>query len=623
MGESTGQPRRGDRHSFTDASWEFPGWGTAERLTDLSDSAPPAAPGAHAVHKLGAWKSTAICGNDITSSCLYVSALCALQAGPYAPLALALVAAVLYLFRGIYGEVGSALPLNGGAYNALLNTTSKSKAAVAACLTLLSYIATAVISANEAMHYAAHMVHGLPIIAATIALLGLFALLNVWGISESGAVAVGLFGFHLATLTILALVCGAVVLQSPEVLRANWSLAGQYDPVKALFFGFAAAMLGISGFESSANFIEEQQKGVFRLTLRNMWLAVAVFNPLISLLSLGMVPLAQFGAHKEGLLAEMGHRAAGGWLSALVSVDAVLVLSGAVLTSYVGVTGLVRRLTLDRCLPQVLLKENGWRHTNHWIIVLFFTLCCSILLVSGGQVELLAGVYTLSFLGVMLLFAAGNMLLKMRRAKLPREEKASWGALVLGGLAVAMGIVGNLLLNPEYVRVFGVYFGIAVLAIGVMLVRLQILAVLLAMLRAAVTGFLRWSRYVNIRLVRSIRLVRGFRVIYFSKGDNLETLNNAARYVMENEHSKRLIVVHVYGSEEEIPPALAEHLRTIDKIYPSLRIDVVFVRGQFGPDLIGRLSERMRVPRNYMFIGTPGDRFPHNLAELGGVRLII
>jgi len=44
----------------------------------------------------------------------------------------------------------------------------------------------------------------------------------------------------------------------------------------ALFFGFSAAMLGISGFESSANFVEEQKKGIFPKTLRNMWLAVSV-----------------------------------------------------------------------------------------------------------------------------------------------------------------------------------------------------------------------------------------------------------------------------------------------------------------------------------------------------------
>ena len=103
--------------------------------------------------KLGQLAATAICGNDITSSCLYVSALTITYAGQYAFIALLIVAAVLFLFRRIYGEVVGALPLNGGAYNVLLNTTSKSNASVAACLTILSYMATAVISASEAMHY--------------------------------------------------------------------------------------------------------------------------------------------------------------------------------------------------------------------------------------------------------------------------------------------------------------------------------------------------------------------------------------------------------------------------------------------------------------------------------------
>lgn len=131
--------------------WIFAGWGHATRLTDLESAAPAVGYGRQApTHKLGQWSATAICGNDITSSVLYVAALCTLAAGVYAPIALAMVGLVLYLFRRIYAEVGSALPLNGGAYNVLLNTTSKGKASVAACLTLLSYVATAVISANEA-----------------------------------------------------------------------------------------------------------------------------------------------------------------------------------------------------------------------------------------------------------------------------------------------------------------------------------------------------------------------------------------------------------------------------------------------------------------------------------------
>ena len=70
------------------------------------------------VHKkLNELQSTAISGNDISSSCLYVSALTIMYAGQYAWLSLLIVAVVLFLFRRIYVEVVGALPLNGGAYN--------------------------------------------------------------------------------------------------------------------------------------------------------------------------------------------------------------------------------------------------------------------------------------------------------------------------------------------------------------------------------------------------------------------------------------------------------------------------------------------------------------------------
>lgn len=87
--------------------------------------------------KLGVLSSTVICGNDISSFVLYVSALAIGFAGQYAWITLLIVAVVLYLFRKIYGEVVGAIPLIGGAYNALLNTTSKSTASMAATLTLL------------------------------------------------------------------------------------------------------------------------------------------------------------------------------------------------------------------------------------------------------------------------------------------------------------------------------------------------------------------------------------------------------------------------------------------------------------------------------------------------------
>ena len=55
--------------------------------------------------------------------------------------------------RLIYGESISALPMNGGAYNVLINATSKPVASFAACLAVISYIATGVVSAATAVSY--------------------------------------------------------------------------------------------------------------------------------------------------------------------------------------------------------------------------------------------------------------------------------------------------------------------------------------------------------------------------------------------------------------------------------------------------------------------------------------
>lgn len=601
--------------------WEFPGWGNAERIDDLHRTRGSAKPVHHT--RLNQLQATAICGNDITSSCLYVAALVAVPAGVYAPLVLLAVAGTLYLFRWIYGEVGSALPLNGGAYNVLLNTTTKAKASVAACLTVLSYIATAVISANEAMHYAHILWESLDVFAATIVLLGLFALLNFIGMQESAGVAVAIFLFHLTTLTVLVLFGAFYIVNDPSLLFNNWGIPPAGGILRALFFGFAAAMLGISGFESSANFIEEQAEGVFPLTLRNMWIAVAIFNPLISLLAQGLVPVDQMAAHQEDLLAEMGLISGGTWLQQWVSIDAVLVLSGAVLTSYVGVTGLMRRMSLDQTLPQFLLSKNRLRGTNHWIIILFFAFCCSILFITAGEVAKLAGVYTLSFLGVMLLFAAGNMLLKIERANLPRDMRAGWPTVVVAFLAVCIGLVGNLVANPEYVQIFVMYFAAAAGVVSLMFWRLDIFRAGLAVSRNAVASIRGFSMTINQKVVEQIDKINSHSVIYFSKGGDLAALNRAALYVLNNELTNRMRVVHCFTEEDDICKELAENLQIIDRIYPRLRIDLVMVKGQFGPELIEQLSHRLGVPKNYMFLGTPDDRFPHNIEDLGGVRLIM
>jgi hypothetical protein len=106
----------------------------------------------------------------------------------YAWISLLFVAVVLFLFRKIYGEVVEQ-SLNGGAYNVLLNTSSKKLASVAT-LTVLSHMATAVISASEGMHYLHGIIPAIDITITTVIVLVAFTGLAILGIGESAFVAV-------------------------------------------------------------------------------------------------------------------------------------------------------------------------------------------------------------------------------------------------------------------------------------------------------------------------------------------------------------------------------------------------------------------------------------------------
>jgi amino acid transporter len=585
-----------------------------EPATCVAPSHPP---------KLKELAATAICGNDITSSCLYVSALAIIYAGQYAWVALLLVGGVLFLFRSIYGEVVGALPLNGGAYNALLNTTSKSTASLAACLTLLSYMATAVISASEGMHYVHHLWEGLPILYATVGLLAFFMGLTIMGIGESSIVAIIIFITHISTLTLLVIV-GFFYLFSHgfDTLALNYSQPLRGTIWEALFFGFAAAMLGISGFESSANFVEEQAPGVFPKTLRNMWLAVTIFNPLTAFLAIAILPMATVAEHQTALLAYLGEIAGGNWLATLVSINAAMVLSGAVLTSYVGVTGLVQRMTLDRCLPQFLLKKNK-RGSAYLIMISFFLLCVSILFITAGDIGALAGVYTISFLSVMALFGFGNILLKLRRNRLPRPVRASILTLLVAISAVLAALFGNAVLNPAYVWVFLKYFIPTVSVVFIMLYRIELLSIFAFILRHIERQLKKRLPFQSYSTMRLIQTIKSQQFVFFTRGDNIANINKVMRYIVDNEHTNRLKLVNVLSEGEEPPKKLMHEVEVLDKAYPELVVDFVIIRGKFGPELIHQLSLKWGIPKNFMFIGSPGDRFPYGLQELGGVRLVI
>ncbi|KAJ3043711.1 hypothetical protein HDV00_004484 [Rhizophlyctis rosea] len=252
------------------------------------------------------------------------------------------------------------------------------------------------------------------------------------------------------------------------------------------------------------NYIEEQKPGVFLKTMRNMTYLVLFINPLLSLLALGILPRTLVGENTNNILSIMAEVAAGKILRTIVSVDAVIVLCGGVLTAFVGVGGLIESMAADHLLPSFLLKRNRYTKSTHWIILTFLALCILLVIATSGDITALSLMFSIAFLSVLLAFALSNILLKYRRGRLKRVVRASWGAVIFGLLVVVVAIVGNAIYQPMAIGIFAAFFvGLFVAMLGV-LGRVKILRVLLYFADQNV-----WLKGVVVdRLVGMVRRLR-------------------------------------------------------------------------------------------------------------------
>ncbi len=575
----------------------------------------------HPIHaKLNQYLATAICGNDILSSTLYVSGIAAIFAGVYAPIVLLMIVLVLFLYKAVYTEVVEALPINGGAYNCLLNGTSKIFASVAGVMTILSYIATAVISAKVGIEYL-HTILPIPVIPVTIGLLFAFAVLVVSGIQDSAKVALGIFVTHIITLIVVVIAGLIYFLKGNSLFMENFRntggiIATHGNLTFTLFLAFSASLLGVSGFESSANFVEEQEKGVFRKTLRNMLIGVAIFNPLISLVTLNSLPLSAIGAAKDFLLADTAKVIGGSPLLYLVVIDACMVLAGAVLTSFVGVSGLAYRMSSDACLPEFLGKKNN-KGSYPIIIFGFFVLCSSILLMTGGELLSLAGVYTISFLGVMTSFAFGNLILRETRTELKRTYRAPLLFVAFAFISTFIGIVGNILIDQNNVKFFAIYFIPSLIVVGVIIYQDYILKSLLRLTKNIPVVH-------NFLMQKFSDLVEGRFIVFVHHTNRLHSILD---YINRNETGWNITLIHCKSEEKGKDTGIEEFQHLIPDlqkagVFPHFNINVEYVDEEFTPKLVDKISKSHKVHKNRMFIGSIHHFHEFDYSELGGVRII-
>ncbi len=581
----------------------------------------------HVHVKLGEFFSTAICGNDILSSALYVSGIASIFAGIYAPIVLLAVALVLFFYKSVYREVVEALPVNGGAYNALLNGTSKTVAAIAGVMTILSYIATAVISAKTAVEYLFKFLEELFhkngerfLIPAIIIILFFFALLVISGVKDSAKVAAGIFSFHIFTLVCFVLIGIVFILANRLSININLEatqliINNNGGLATTLFIAFSASLLGVSGFESSANFVEEQKKGVFKKTLRNMALGVAIFNPLIAFIVLNILPITDIAHAKDFLLAEVAIHIGGLILLGWIAIDAFMVLCGAVLTSYVGVSGLVNRMAMDDCLPNILLKENK-AGSHPRIIVTFFVLCTSILLITKGDLLSLAGVYTISFLGVMSLFALGNLILRLTRRELKRSYKAPLLFVIIALFSTIAGLIGNSLIDHRNVIFFMMYFIPSLTLVLLIIYKKEVFKNLMPLFRNKV--FRPIYNFVSNEYYKATR-ARFYVFIH-----HVERLHDLLEYIHKNENGWNITIIQCKDGDKKETYDIKRVLPVLKKagVYPHFNINYEYIDKEFCPCVVDEYVAKHDILRNRIFIGSIHHHNGYDYDDFGGVRIV-
>jgi hypothetical protein len=240
-----------------------------------------------------------------------------------------------------------------------------------------------------------------------------------------------------------------------------------------------------------------------------------------------------------------------------------------------------------------------------------------------GNLKALAGVYTIAFLSVMILFAVGNILLKINRKNLPRPERATNIALFVAILGVVIALVGNIILNPSYLGIFIEYLIPTFLIVGFMLYRIRILKVFLKFVEYIIPSNKPLFKHIDKLIQKQIRRINSQEFIFFTNHDDVSTINKAIQYIIKNEHTRRLKIITVLKPDYFVPPNLKTDIAVLDRAYPNVHIEFIEEHGYFDPEKIKELSKKYKIPINFMFIGSPGENFPYKIQELGDVRLII
>lgn len=417
----------------------------------------PAPEGGHSDSLLSWWLAAGIVGADIGTSVFYSTGVIRPYVGYTAPIVILFVCGMMWFFKTTYEEGCSASPFNGGAYMMVLQTVGRRVAMVVGALTILSYLATAAVSALSGAYYIDsfdNLVNWPVAAVCTVAVIPVvvFGILNIIGIKEPAMIVFFIAFFHFALL--LGMDVWGLYLAFDRHVDFGRVFTGldKLQPINYLQ-GVAAAFLGITGFESAAQIVEQLKSPTWR-TLKQVYLAVVLLvgftAPLTSYLCIILLTDKQLDFYSNSLLSGLAFVEGGAPLLVILVIDAALTLFAAVNTAYVGCIGLCTTMAKQGNLPAFFLRRWAGRFPflqgYPYVVISFMAVAVSMILILPGQVDNLSQVYGMAFLSVMISFCVGVLLLRVKmplkvaRAPFRTRWVAHFGSFVVP-IPPAIGII--------------------------------------------------------------------------------------------------------------------------------------------------------------------------------------
>ena len=423
------------------------------------------------------WRAAAIVLADLASSAYYAGGDAEKVIGKSAPWFILAVMLFSYCVRALYIE-SSSMFVRGGVYRVVKEAMGGTLAKFSVSALLFDYVLTGPISAVSAGQYLAGFIEDIgryvhhPMVFSEDHFSAGFAILivlyfwwkNIQGMHESSEKALQIMIVTTVMVVILIIWCSITVFSAPIQFPPNPLHPGVVKLTKEslgwlygswishftwiiVFVGFGHSVLAMSGEETLAQVnreIEHPKLKNLEKTGLVIFIYSLLFTSLVSFFAVMIIPDRVRHEYFANLIGGIAMYLVGPTVlklifHAFVVLVGVLILAGAQNTSIVGANGVLNRVAEDGVLTDWFQKPQTRYGTSYRIINLIVGLQLLTIILSRGNVYVLAGLYAF---GVIWSFALKSLAVLVLRYTEP--ENRQWkvpGNFHIAGREVPLGLI--------------------------------------------------------------------------------------------------------------------------------------------------------------------------------------